>query len=330
MWAKRPKHPGADAEHVFTVEPRIAKKSSKQRTCHCITRAHRQLVDVLHPNEQRQLSLHNNGPSMSLSKNWNCSATLSSKNRIWGTFTACAPTEAPIWEWSVVSRLQQRAAKAVLEAAPRLLTLVVGWTARSHLMSAERAMSWRSGALECRPNIARKVWKKKKPSPGSSGPPWRPAGESEDEDDADELCPGRQPWRPPPGMSTSCSAPVELCPRRKPSKICLSPSTTRNWNVNFSAQESTGLCALPPTVPPAAARDTSVAQGCPRGWSWTRRLPARQQETAYRRNGGRPPAVLPSAAQEHRACRWTTPTVQTRRADGREPPATGTWSTSIG
>ena len=30
-----------------------------QRACHCITQVHQQLVNVLHPNEQRQPSLHN-------------------------------------------------------------------------------------------------------------------------------------------------------------------------------------------------------------------------------------------------------------------------------
>ena len=38
------------------------------------------LVNVLHPNEQRQLSLHNNGPTMNLSKNWNCSKITASMN----------------------------------------------------------------------------------------------------------------------------------------------------------------------------------------------------------------------------------------------------------
>ena len=43
---------------LFTVEPGTAKKSTMQRTCHCTTQVHQQLVSVLHNKEQRQLSLH--------------------------------------------------------------------------------------------------------------------------------------------------------------------------------------------------------------------------------------------------------------------------------
>ena len=55
--SRRPRHTPVP-KHVFTVEPGSTKKSIMQRTCHCITRAHQQPVNALHPNEQRQHRAH--------------------------------------------------------------------------------------------------------------------------------------------------------------------------------------------------------------------------------------------------------------------------------
>ena len=67
-------------------------------------------------------------------------------------------------------------------------------TVRSHLMSAQRG--WIKVRTQFRPRVRTclrtfSVGEKceKKPSPSSSAKSWTPA---EDEEDADELCPGRK------------------------------------------------------------------------------------------------------------------------------------------
>ena len=71
--------PRAAAEQATAVEPGIAQKSTMQQTCHCITQVHRQLSMYCNPRATK-LSLHNNGPTKNLYKNWNCSNTTASMN----------------------------------------------------------------------------------------------------------------------------------------------------------------------------------------------------------------------------------------------------------
>ena len=71
--------PRAVAEHVSAVEPGIAQKSTMQQTCHRIAQVHRQFSMYCTP-RATELSLHNNGPTMNLTKNWNCSKITASMN----------------------------------------------------------------------------------------------------------------------------------------------------------------------------------------------------------------------------------------------------------